>query len=70
VFACDSTGFREDVEGFYYALRNGRRWWIKDDSTAIFPFLLLYQITQAVLQRFFPIAISVAMKNKRARNIT
>ena len=31
VFACDSTGFKEDVAGFYYALRSGkkRKRWIK-----------------------------------------
>jgi GTP-binding protein len=31
VFACDSTGFKEDVASFYYALRSGkkRKRWIK-----------------------------------------
>ncbi len=31
LFACDSTGFKEDIASFYYALRSGkkRRGWIK-----------------------------------------
>ncbi|GBD38494.1 hypothetical protein HRbin37_00744 [bacterium HR37] len=42
VFACDSTGFKEDVAGFYYALRSGKRrkrwikvWYLLDTRTQV-----------------------------------
>jgi len=44
VFACNSTGFKEDVAGFYYPLRSGekRKRWIK-------VFYLLDTRTQALV---------------------
>jgi len=42
VFACDSTGFKEDVASFYYALRSGKRrkrwikvWYLLDTRTQV-----------------------------------
>ncbi len=46
LFTCDSTGFKEDVAGFYYALRSGkkRKRWIK-------VFYLLDTRTQALVSQ-------------------